>query len=106
MRDIKAHIKGINVHLDDLKAWKKVLDSQFGHLASCIPRASGSLQGKTKENPRGHIAVMDLRSGKKLLDSAKKKKEAMPDGTSIQRGTSSENVFVPDGTISVLDGIL
>ena len=53
LRDIKAHIKGINVHLDDLEAWKKGIDSQLGHLASCIPRASGSLPGKTEENPRG-----------------------------------------------------
>ena len=77
------------MHLDDLEAWKKGVDSQLGHLASCIPRASGSLPGKTEENPRGHIAAMDLRSGRKLSDSAKKTKDAIPEGTnSVSDGTS------------------
>ena len=67
LRDIKAHIKGINVHLNDLETWKKGVDSQLGHLASAIPRASGSLPGKTEENPKDHhIAAMNLRSRRKL----------------------------------------
>ena len=64
MRDIKANIKGMNVHLDDLETWKKGVDSQLGHLASVILRASGNLLGKTEENPRAHIAAVTLRSGK------------------------------------------
>ena len=72
MREIKANIKGINVHLDDLETWKKGVDSQLGHLASVIPRASGSLPGKTEENPRGHVALINLRSGRKLSDATRK----------------------------------
>ena len=92
MREIKANIKGINVHLDDLETWKKGVDSQLRHLASAIPRASGSLPGKTKENPRGHVAAIDLRSGKKLSDATRKFKETQ--STAMLDGTHS----VPDGT--------
>ena len=62
----------------------------------------------------GHVAAIDLRSGKKLPDTIRKFKEtqstAMPndthsvsDGTTIQRGPSADNVFVLDGTHSVSD---
>ena len=51
MSEIKANIKGINVHLDDLETWKRGVDSQLGHLALAIPRASGNLPSKTEENP-------------------------------------------------------
>ena len=89
MRDIKVHIKGINVHLDDLEAWKKGVDSQLGNLASSILRASGNLPGKTKDNPMGHVATMDLRSGRKLPDSAIKMKDAMLNNTlSVLDGTT------------------
>ena len=64
MCEIKANIKGINVHLDDFETWKRGVDSQLGHLASAIPRASGNLPGKTEENPRAHIAAVTLRSGR------------------------------------------
>ena len=69
MREIKANIKGINVHLDDLETWKRGVDSQLGHLASAIPRASGNLSGKTEENPRAHIAAVTLRSGREMQPS-------------------------------------
>ena len=65
-RELKAQIKGVNAHLKDIDAWKKSVDSQLGHLASIIPRALGQFPSKIEENPRGHIAAMNLRSGKQM----------------------------------------
>ena len=65
-RGLQAQIKGVNTHLNDSDAWKRSVDSQLGHLASLIPRASGSLPGKTDENLRAHIAVVTLRTGKDM----------------------------------------
>ena len=82
-RELKAQIKGVNTHLNDIDAWKRSVDSQLGHLASIIPRAAGNLPGKIEENPMGHhIATMNLRSERNLPD-------LVPDSTT----------FVPDGTI-------
>ena len=45
MRKIKANIKGINVHSDDLETWKRGVDSQLRHLASAIPGAGSTGTG-------------------------------------------------------------
>ena len=71
-RGLKAQLKGVNAHLNDIDSWKRSVDSQLGHLASLIPRASGTLPGKTEENPRNHITTMDLRSGKKMSELKEK----------------------------------
>ena len=85
MREIKANIKGINVHLDDLETWKRGVDSRLGHLASAIPRASGNLSGKTEENPRAHIAAVMMRS----------EREAQPGQVDITKGDESSETGVP-----------
>ena len=68
-RTLQAQIKGVNVHLNDIDAWKRSVDSQLGHIASLIPRAAGNLPSKTEENPKGHhLAAMNLHSGKKMQE--------------------------------------
>ena len=70
------------------------MDSQLEHLASLIPRASGTLSGKTEENMRSYITAMDLRSGKKMS-------EIKETTTEVEKITPE---LVPDGTKTMPDG--
>ena len=78
-RELKAQIKGVNAHLNDIDVWKRSVDSQLGHLASIIPRAAGNLPGKTEENPRNHIAAVTLRSGKATQQPRQEHEEEVVD---------------------------
>ena len=36
-RELKAQIKGVNAHLNNIDVWKRSMDSQLEHFASIIP---------------------------------------------------------------------
>ena len=63
-------MKGVQAQLGELESWKKNVNSQLGNLAAQIPRPQGQLPGRPDENPRGQIAAIHLRSGKKVSDRA------------------------------------
>lgn len=64
--DVNSQIKGVQAQLGDLETWKKGVESQLGHLAAQIPRPQGKFPGRPDENPKGQIAAIHLRSGKKV----------------------------------------
>ena len=59
-------MKGVQTQLGELETWRKNVNSQLGNLAAQIPRPQGQLPGHPDQNPRGQIAAVHLRSGRKL----------------------------------------
>ena len=68
MQELQRQIRGVNAHLNDFEAWKKGVDTQLATLAQQVPRPQGQLPAHPDENPRGHIAAINLRSGRNLQD--------------------------------------
>ena len=68
LRDVKVHMGDLDNRFGDLEAWKQGVETQLGNLAQQVPRPQGQLPGRPEENPRGHIAAINLRSGRNLPD--------------------------------------
>ena len=69
------------------------METQLGHLATQIPRPQGQIPGRPDENPRGQIASINLRSGKKLPDLTE-----VPSGSKSQLAVSVPTPNVPMST--------
>ena len=64
--DLSNQMKRVQTQLGELETWRKNVNSQLRNLTAQIPRPQGQLPGHPDQNPRGQIAAVHLRSGRKL----------------------------------------